>query len=213
MSHSVIIEIEETNKWRVGEFGEIKKQIATFNSDTSLSVQEKLWLRMCVPLVYAHWEGFVISSLKVLITYLNLQSLKPCDVASHLTVFGLDNAYDFLKGKQSISQKIEFTEKFHTLYYNNAVRFPKKIETKANLKFDVLENICIQFGFDHSNFDEVKLDLNKLVDIRNSIAHGENSYILARTNIKNFVDLVQRCMEKFLLEIDRFLIEKTYLRA
>jgi len=56
--HKVIDEIIESNRWRDGEFAKFKIK--------ALSIDESLWCRMCIPMIYAHWEGFVVSSLKIL---------------------------------------------------------------------------------------------------------------------------------------------------
>ena len=109
---------------------------------------------MCVPMIYAHWEGFVVNSLKLLIDYLNDLKLSPNDVPTKLVVLGLSEKYGYLSGKQSIQQKIDFTDKFKELF-QNVLKFKKGVDTKSNLNGKVLEELCVIFGFNFTSFKEV----------------------------------------------------------
>jgi hypothetical protein len=53
MCNSLIEEILEANSWRDGDFAKFKAN--TYNVD------EELWFRMCIPMIYAHWEGCVVT--------------------------------------------------------------------------------------------------------------------------------------------------------
>lgn len=59
--HKVVDEIVTSNEWRDGEFAKLKVG--------SIGLDEALWCRMCIPMIYAHWEGYVVTSLKILIDY------------------------------------------------------------------------------------------------------------------------------------------------
>ena len=166
--HRVVEEIYESNKWRDGEFAKFK-----INSS---NVDEALWCRMCIPMIYAHWEGFVVSSLKVVLEYLSRLELSPKDVKTNIVVIGLGNSYKSLSGKQSFKQRIEFTDRFSGIYQEQ-LKFTQKIDTKSNLKSNVLSEICEMFSIDFSDFQSQVGDIDRLVHVRNSIAHGENSIV------------------------------------
>lgn len=51
MTHELTKEIDAENEWRNGEFAAFKVN--------SQKVDETLWNRMCLLMIYAHWEGFV----------------------------------------------------------------------------------------------------------------------------------------------------------
>jgi hypothetical protein len=89
----VINEISIDNEWRYRDFAKFKKM--------SLKVDKELWYRMCIPMIYAHWEGFVINSLKTLITHLNQLELAPNNIKTNLIVICLEDSYKSLSGKQS----------------------------------------------------------------------------------------------------------------
>ncbi|NEX62484.1 MAE_28990/MAE_18760 family HEPN-like nuclease [Noviherbaspirillum galbum] len=202
MAHKVVVEILENNKWRFGEFARVKTN--------SAKVDEKFWCRLCIPVIYAHWEGFVVDSLKEMLKYLNSLKLNPSLVPTNLVVFCLGDSYRSLSGKQSFEQRIEFTKKFNKLL-SNTLSFATKIETKSNLKSDVLKNVCGVFRFDFDRFSDVVHELDRLVHLRNSIAHGENAIVPDMQNILKYIDAVSNAMDLLIEEIDSFLNDEKYL--
>ncbi|MDM8546325.1 MAE_28990/MAE_18760 family HEPN-like nuclease [Candidatus Venteria ishoeyi] len=200
--HDVIEEISASNSWRDGEFAKFKLNAA--------NVDKNLWFRMCIPMIYAHWEGFVVSSLRILISYLNSLELNPKNIRTNLVVIGLGDSYKTLSGKQSFVQRIEFTDKFSSLY-KESLKFAKKIDTKSNLRSNVLEELCKMFGFNYENFIEYTSDIDRLVNIRNSIAHGENAFLLDLENIDKYIKAVTAATDVLLREIQRFVEDKEYL--
>lgn len=200
--HRVIEEISIDNEWRDRDFAKFK--IIANNIDKTL------WYRMCIPIVYAHWEGFVVNSLKTLITYLNRLELLPNNINTNLIVVCLADSYKSLSGKQTFEQRIEFTNKFQTRL-TNKVKFQKKINTKSNLKSTVLQEICFMYGFNFEKFKNVTSDIDRLVNVRNSIAHGENSVVPTEENLLKYIAAVKEAMDLFLEEIDIFIEHESYL--
>lgn len=85
MAISLIDEIAQSSEWREGEFAKFK-----VNAN---GVDEVLWCRMCIPMIYAHWEGFVSSSLRELLRFLNNLALNPSECRVNIIVVGLSDAY------------------------------------------------------------------------------------------------------------------------
>ncbi len=56
------------------------------------------------------------------------------------------------------------------------LKLNEKIDTKSNLNFKVLKEICEKININIARFEEYETELNQLVSIRNSISHGENAY-------------------------------------
>lgn len=200
----VIDEIIEANKWRDHDFAKFRANQA--------QVEEALWCRMCVPMLYAHWEGYVVSSLKILIDYLNKLELEPGNVQTHFLVLSLGDSFKSLSGKQSFSQRNEFTCRFIGLLKAKII-FEKNVETKSNLRGDVLKEICDIYGFDYKKFDEVIPDINRLVNIRNKIAHGENGFSVDHKNINGYIDVIIKALDLFLEELEDFVEKEKYLLA
>ncbi|MFW7526165.1 MAE_28990/MAE_18760 family HEPN-like nuclease [Vibrio ostreicida] len=200
--HSVVEEISINNDWRDGEFAKYKAN--------SLNVEDQLWCRMCIPMIYAHWEGFVVDALKIMLKHLNQLDLQSTQLPTNLVVVSLGDSYRTLSGKQSFEQRINFTQSFNELL-DKPVKFKTKVDTKSNLKSNVFEDLCVAFGFDSSKFAGQLNDIDRLVNIRNSIAHGENSMQPDMQNIGKYITSVKNAMDLLLYEIDDYLSEQRYI--
>ncbi len=200
--HEIIREITESNRWRDGEFAMFKTNLS--------DVDQNLWCRMCIPMIYAHWEGFVVSSLRILLKYLNSLKLDPSKVTTNIVVVGLGSAYRPLSGKQSFSQRVDFTEKFGRLFSED-LKFESKIDTKSNLNSKVLKELCEAFSFSFDLFDSCISDVDRLVNIRNSIAHGENSIVPDMKNIEKYISSVNEAIDILTNEISNFVEREEYL--
>lgn len=201
MTHSLIDEIQAENNWRDGE-------LATFKVNP-MKVDNLLWSRMCVPMIYAHWEGFVVSSLKLLIGHLNSLKLTPSEVPTNLIVLGLATKYNSLSGKQSFDQKVVFTDSFIEIF-KKAIKFKKDIDTKSNLNGNVLKDLCTVFGFNFDVFKDVTADIERIVMLRNKIAHGENSILPGSENIEKYIFSTTQARDLLLIEIDKFVANESY---
>jgi hypothetical protein len=200
--HNLVEEISQTNSWRDGEFAKFRVN--------PHQVESVLWGRMCVPMIYANWEGFVVSSLKMLLQHLNNLGLTPLQIPTRLVVVGLGDTYRSLSGKQSFEQRCAFTDKFNELL-RSTVKFKTRIETKSNLHSDVLKELCQMFNFNFDRFSDSIATLNRLVYVRNCIAHGENSILPTQENIEKFIDAVKKSIDILLDEINLFLMQESYL--
>jgi hypothetical protein len=201
VSHSLIDEIQAENNWRGGE-------LAIFKINP-MKVDENLWNRMCLPMIYAHWEGYVVSSLKLLVEHLNTLQLSPNEVKTNLIVLGLGTKYNSLSGKQSFDQKVSFTDDFISIF-QSAITFSKKIDTKSNLNKNVLKELCTAFGFNYQVFSDITTDIDKVVTYRNKISHGENAIVPSSDNIENYILCINQATDLLLEEIDRFVSNEDY---
>lgn len=72
--HQLTEEIMASKEWRIRELEALKKIGIIALNEYPLREQQQYY-RMCIPYIYAHWEGFVVESFKLLITYLNNEQL------------------------------------------------------------------------------------------------------------------------------------------
>jgi hypothetical protein len=202
-------DISVENQWRVSDFANMKRTYENLSASEDL---QKMFLRMCVPYLYAHWEGFAMSSLKLLIKYFNDLRLAYHDVKIHLFVLSLNDKFAFLKGKQSFEQKCEFSSNFIE-YLATELKFDKKnVSSKSNLNDEVLKELCQIFGFDAKKFEPHLTGLNQLVNVRNSIAHGENGYKIDLDKLENYIKLVNNLIFTLQEEIKIYVEQEKYLR-
>ena len=203
----VLDDISLEIEWRTNELAKLEAI-----SHSLYEEELKIFLKGCIPLIYAHWEGFVVTSLKNVFKYLNslsLNSRQCCDIylttAYEQTLKSLDESTAFERRKNHLT----------ALYKNflNIVKFNTKIDVKSNLTFKILEDICLKTKLNINKFNDYKEDLNKLVNIRNSISHGEDAYSFESfEDIKKYIELLENLMLDFQSELQDLLIEKKYLK-
>jgi len=205
MLDKVLEEISSDIQWRNDEL----KKIVTITS-TLVDDELRLFLKSVIPLLYAHWEGFVVASLKISFKYLNnlkLNSDDYCEIylttAYEQTLKSLDDSTGFDKRKKHL---VNLYSKF-----KNQVTLTEKIDTKSNLNFSILEEICKKTNISILKFDGYKEDLNRLVHIRNFIAHGDNAYKFENFEaIQEYIELIENLMLDFQSEVQDLLKEEKY---
>lgn len=208
--NKVFDSITNDMEWRLLELKEYENIIINLDSATNYEAQTKIILRSALPIIYAHWEGFIVSSLKTTLKYLNdlnLNNKEYCftylTTAYEGTLNSLDDSNEFNKRKKHLTNLcVEF---------DNKVKFSLKVDTKSNLNFKVLSGICQKTKLDITNFNDYKTDINKLLEIRNSIAHGENAHVFSKySDIELYIDLLENLMLNFKSEIEDLLKNEKY---
>ena len=206
MYESILGEIELDKDWRILEIKKIEI-ICQKLDDEELN---KLMLKSTIPMIYAHWEGFVVSSLRKVNRYLNSLEYKYSDFHIHL----LTNAYE--ENIKSLESSLGYEKRVKHLNIifdkvKDDVKFGTKIDVKSNSKFQVLNDICLKFNLNINSFNIYKRDLEQLLTIRNAIAHGEDSYIFARyEDIEPYINLLFNLMDTLHIEIDDFFKNEKY---
>lgn len=204
-------EIIASREWRIRELENMKKIGLLTLSSYPQKVKEE-YFRMCIPYIYAHWEGFVVESFKQLITYLNNLHLEKKEVRSELYTFSLQDVLKPLSGKQSFEQMHMFVKKFVEDYENVLYIDPVLLTAKSNLNYKQMLSILNKFGMDNK-LTKYADEVNQLVNQRNRIAHGENGIIIDFDNISNKINMLQEVFDIIILEIDEYVSERLYLQT
>lgn len=167
---------------------------------------------MCIPYIYAHWEGFVVESFKSLITYLNNEQLNKKSVINELYTFSLQKVLKPLAGKQSFEQSYQFVEKFIKEFDKELYIDPSLLTANSNLNYKQMTIIFSKFGMNNC-VEKYKSDINQLVNQRNSIAHGENGIIIEKNHVSNKIAMLQEIFDMIILEFENYLSQKLYLKS
>jgi hypothetical protein len=162
--------LDEEFAWRLKEISDIKGAIRTAEATSRRAL-----IRAGVPILYAHWEGFVKVSSEALLNYINNQGLayrqlKPCFIA-----FGAKKkAHGFIASGNPL-QNIAVVEFFlNELDSRAEISFAGSVDTESNLRSMVFERIATSIGVSTAAYETKYILIDKsLVDRRNSIAHGE----------------------------------------
>ena len=156
--------------WRIKEISYLRS-----NAKRASSSAQATYIRAGVPLLYAHWEGFIKHASENYLEYVANQKLTFDQLASCFVVFGakghLSNLIDSKKSTATI-EAVNFMRISGTTVAN--LSLSNAINTESNLSSHVFANIATSVGVDvkkysvYSNFIDESL-LNR----RNKIAHGE----------------------------------------
>ncbi|MDR1700971.1 MAG: hypothetical protein LBR68_07245 [Lachnoclostridium sp.] len=207
---SLTEEIIASRDWRARELETLKRFcIVKFKSDSD-AIKEQ-YFRMCVPYIYAHWEGFIVESFKLLMDFLNNQKLSYQDVTIELDTFSQKESIKPLAGKQSFTQCVTFIKKFREGYISNFYITSGCFTTKSNLNFEQLCVIFSWFGLKNDSIIDYKTLINKLVYQRNRIAHGERGITISLNDINNFVLKLIELYDEITKLIDDYVSNRKYI--
>lgn len=209
--HKLTEEIIASKEWRVRELESIKKIGIIALNEYPIREQQQYY-RMCIPYIYAHWEGFVVESFKLLITYLNNEGLDKKLVINELYTFSLQKVLKPLAGKQSFEQLHQFVEKFVKEFDGALYIEPSLLTVNSNLNYKQMVNLLSKFGMNNC-LEKYKLDINQLVNQRNSIAHGENGIIIEKNHVSNKISMLQEVFDLVIIEFENYLSQKLYLKS
>jgi hypothetical protein len=203
--------IEEHIQWRVTELALIKKIYLKLQTDE----EKRFFLQSSIPTVYAIWEGFVKKILKSLLQFLDIKEIPPENISEELLVWSLTDKLKALRDSKDFKKKIKNSQLL-IQQLRNEVKFSKfEIDTKSNLNDKVLKELCGNFGLFDINIFFTEDELNKLKELikkRNSISHGDETAISLNL-IQEYIVLVTKLMDNWILFIDDFLENEKFLKA
>lgn len=158
--------------WRVQEISILRRsiKIAKFPANGVLA-------RAAVPLLYAHWEGYIKISAERYFEFVGKRRIKYSNLKANFWIFANEGAINSLEtGSLNLRRKIEIIEEIMgSINATNKKKHSKLISTKSNLNSEVFIDICTLLGIDPELYSVNFLFLDKiLVDRRNHIAHGRD---------------------------------------
>jgi hypothetical protein len=162
--------LDKEFSWRLKEIADLKVSVKSNNSLTQATV-----IRAGVPLLYAHWEGFIKQSSQEYLLFVANQRLRYRELASCFVVFGAKKHLANVIDARRATVNIEAVDFFRQRAEDRAdLALSNAIDTKANLTSNVFSNIAISLGVGISHYDAYfKLIDESLLARRNKIAHGE----------------------------------------
>lgn len=215
--------LDKDLSWRKKELSLVKTNIEVAEGEVLNSL-----IRSGVAILYAHWEGFIKNSARSYLAFLNDQQLKLSDMKDNFLVLHLTKSIIDVKQANKktkygtlIDKVFNLGEEFFKVQYKES----SIISTESNLKYDVLHEILYSIGLDSQIYELKRQYIDqKLLPIRNKIAHGENTvHVPKQSNetsnqaaIIEYVDLystIIELMDDFKEQIISAGIEKKYLKV
>ena len=206
-------EILLEREWRVRELN-IYLSIPHRYSNLLFQNIKSSYLNMCIPMIYAHWEGFVVQSVSLVYQYLNLLSIKHQDIHKNLAVVSLSPLMHKLSGNCSRDKEREFYNAFIEQYSEEVyIDYKTQSIAQSNLNFRQITKILDDLGLDNKFLYPYESSIEKLLNYRNRIAHGENSIIVEESDLIFFVSQITELFDLLILRIKDYLMNKEYLIA
>lgn len=195
--------IDDHFSWRLKELADIKRAVKAKDS-----LSTKTLIRAGVPLLYAHWEGFIKKASEAYLRFVADQRLAFDELASCFIVFGAKTHLVSLKESRKSRVNIEAVEFFLDKLGNRAV-FPLSdsamadaVNTESNLSSAVFSNIAISLGIELAPYEAYfNLIDEGLLMRRNRIAHGE-LLELTPDDFRDLADEVIKLMRRYKTDIE-----------
>lgn len=168
-------QVTEDRNWRMKEISDLKSAIRQGDEGA-----KRVFLRALVTICYAHWEGYVRFAARKYLEHIALRKFQYSQLGPQFFKnYFLPRLASTNSGKLSIAERCALIEEILTSSDRRFSRVNEDlINTRANLNFDVLSDICVICGvatepfYDKSTFIDVVL-----LKRRNAIAHGEETLI------------------------------------
>ncbi|AVR46785.1 hypothetical protein C7S20_16790 [Christiangramia fulva] len=190
--------------WRRKELTVLKSKIPNTKNPLQTAM-----IRATMPLLYAHWEGFVKISLSYYLEYVSNKGLKHDELKNQFVALSLQKKLGTLQENsiESKTQIIDFI--FDKASKQSNIPTKNVINTKSNLKYHVLEEILFIMDLKDVYFESQKDLVDDLVDERNHIAHGEHKLVDYDTFIE-FHDDIIALMEYLKTKIENSAVLESY---
>lgn len=200
-------QITADRNWRIREISDLK--LAIRKGDDSM---RRVLLRALVAICYAHWEGYVKFSARKYFEHIALRKFKYNTLdRQFVRNYFLPRLAALSASKISVAERCFLIDE---LLDSSERRFTHVnddlINTKANLNFDVLNDICLVCGISMELFADSATFIDViLLKRRNSIAHGEDT-LIAFDEMDEIVERTIKLMRIFGNELENSVVLQTY---
>jgi len=156
--------------WRRKELSETKAIL-----DSAIGRRVDALIRSAVPLLYAHWEGFVKYAASAYLEFVAARRLRLDELAANFVALSLRPRLLEAARRDDAGLQTEIvTVLIGGRSARSALAFRDGVDTKSNLSFAVLTNIMNSLGLSPDLFaTKQKLIDERLLFRRNNIAHGK----------------------------------------
>lgn len=197
--------------WRKKELTSLK----LLSESSGIATERQIaLLRALVALLYAHWEGFIKNASGAYMEYVSFQRLRYNELSRNFVVLGARKLFRTALDTNSTRDYLILADFFMSkLSEKSAIPYRDVIIQRGNMSSKVFREIVNMIGLEYSEYEtkEILID-DKLIESRNSIAHGKNLYFTQ----ESYADLstqIINIMEHFRNQIDNAATMKIYKRS
>ena len=211
---TLLEELCNQRDWHVSEIACYKSIPHRYANPLFNNIKTTYW-KMCVPMIYAHWESYVISSFRIICDYINDLQIKYSDINNAIAILSNKTRFSYLSGNIDRGKQARFYSEF-VLAYGSSVYLESNtcVTAKSNLNFKQLSMIFNDFGIQMpQSIEKKKIVIEKMVTYRNKIAHGENSVTVQESDILMFANCTVELIDEIILIIKAYLENESYLKS
>jgi hypothetical protein len=221
--------VEDLETDRLSREGEIRLLERTARLSTSVGERTML-KRSLILLTYAHTEGFCKFALGTYASALNSFRLDCAGASAAIAAVGLKKVFAALRNSNSkhdafrnsfpddsylhlCAREQTFVSEFDTISAQTIEIPDELVETRYNVDANVLRKLMFQLGLNFTAVDAHSNEINRLVGVRNAIAHGDRLKVPSDDDAASYVVSAISVMSFLQSEITGALTKKTYLKA
>lgn len=186
--------------------------------------------RSLVLVCYSHLEGFCKFALESYAGAINSYGLSCKDVSPAIVAASLSKVFAALREQNyrhslfknalpddtvlhMAAREMRFIESF-TEFHAMPVRITERsYDTRSNIDTDVLRKLLFQLGVSLDGIESHRNNINRLLGIRNAIAHGDRLRVPKDKQLQEYVDTTITVMKELQQILFSALEKKAYLRA
>ena len=158
--------------------------------------EKDIYYKSMVPMIYAYLEGFVKNAIRIYMKFVNQLDLTFNDISIRLLVHKIEKKYNcFKENIKSIQNKEKLVEQLLQDINSNDKTINFNDKEIQNINSDRLNKLLRELNFKEIEDRKIKDGLNKLLQYRNGIAHGENSYRVDENLLMEFIDTIIKTMD------------------
>ncbi len=172
-------------------------------------------LRCAIMALYAQWEGFIKEAGKAYLIYIFFLGKRYKEINNNLIALSLKKRFSNTSDINSYQLYKSITDFLLNTTLDIMADSPNidfEIDTQSNLNPQVLKDIVHKLGFDYNLYEtKEKPVIDKLLEIRNKVAHGNKEeidyerYIFLQDEVFNLINLFKN-------QIDNAISSKQYLK-
>ena len=213
------IEMETELTWRSDELRMLKNNLSSISKEHDKNKYRK----SLVVMLYSHFEGFTKICFLIYIKYINEQKIKRKNIKSkpELIASSMNEIFKSYenqdKKNKNFKRQLPEEKTIHTIYrradliqqfenYYDELIYIKDdvISTESNLWASVMSKNFYKLGIKHDTFKKSHKAIDRLVNLRNSIAHGSEKAGVSEKIFNELEKIVLKdIMEKLILIFER----------
>jgi RiboL-PSP-HEPN len=201
--------------------------IENIASRTRSAEEQNILHRSLILLTYAHFEGFCKFALLAYTAAINALGLPCREACTPLVAATLGKVFAALRDVNSkheefarglpddrdlhlLARERTFIDRFETIVAQRVEISDKLVDTKANLNSVVLKKNLYQLGLDYPVIETHRGNIDRLLGVRNAIAHGDALKIPTADEVNKYSSAAFEVMRFVQQEIYQALRDETY---